>query len=100
MLNHALPLRHLHIDWAYAQAVTLRIFYQYSRHVKTHGLIVENRTGERSQVTHLEISGRVGNQREAGGVRFRKAIKREGSNVLNNGCLSSCIEAVFRHATT
>src|SRR5271156_5294176 len=99
MLNRALPLRYLHIDRAYTQAMTLRILYQYGGHEKTHGLIVENRAGERSQITHFEISGCVSNQREAGGVGFREAIEREGGNVLNDGCLGGCIEAVFRHAT-
>src|ERR1700722_18863430 len=98
MLNCAWPLRDLHIDRPYAQAMALRIFYQHRRHVKTHWLIVEYGAGERSQITHLEISRSISNERKAGGMRFREAIERERGNVLNNIVLGGSIETVLGHA--
>ena len=31
-------------------------------------------------------------------MRFREAVEREGSNVLDDVFLGSCIDSVFRHA--
>src|SRR5580658_9377086 len=98
MLDGAQPLGYLHIDGTYSQAMTLCIFYQYSRRIKTHRLIIKNGAGKRGQITHLEVSGSIRNQRKTGGMRFWEAVEREGSNVLDYVFLGSCIDSILGHA--
>ena len=73
----AVPVRHLHVDRMEADAAALRVLDQRRRMVEPHRLVVEERRVERRRVMHLEIRARVGEQREAGGVRLGKAVQRE-----------------------
>ena len=45
--------------------------------IEPHRLVVEERRVERRRVMHLEIRARVGEQREARGVRLGKSVQRE-----------------------
>jgi hypothetical protein len=66
----------------------LRIFNERERLIEPHRLIVEYRRGERRQVITFQIGARISYQREACRVRFRKAVKREGTDSLHNFFLS------------
>src|ERR1017187_4667419 len=56
------------------QAVALRVFDENGGRIKAHGLVVEHGAGEGCQVMALQIRAGVGQQRKAGGVRYREAI--------------------------
>jgi hypothetical protein len=50
--------------------VPLRVLHQRRRVVEAHRPVVEHRAGEGGEVVAAQIRRRVGQQREAGGVRF------------------------------
>ena len=52
--------------------MTLRVFNDGERLIKTHRLVVENRRRERSQVITLQISTGVSNEGETCRMRLRK----------------------------
>ena len=66
--------------------------------VEAHGLVVQERAGECGEVVALEICAGIGQQREARGVRFGKAIEREGGDRLHDAVLHLAGDAVLRHA--
>ena len=54
-----------------------RILHQLRRGVEAHRLAVEQRADEGRRVVAFEPGGGVGQQREAGGMRFGKAVAGE-----------------------
>ncbi len=78
--------------------MALRILDDGGRVVEAHGLVVEQRRGERRQVMDLEIRARIRQQREAGGVRFGEAVERERRDLLDDVLLRLRRDAVARHA--
>src|ERR1019366_7148709 len=74
--HRAIPLGYVYISRQHAEPVALRIFDQYGRMIKTHGLIVEQGACERSQIVTFEIRAPIGQQREARGVRFGEPVER------------------------
>ncbi len=48
--------------------MTLRIFGDRRRRIKTHGLVVEQGGGKCGEVVAFQISAGISDQREAGGV--------------------------------
>ena len=97
-LKRAEPIGALHVDRLHSQSMTLRVFHQRRRIVKTHGLVVQHGRRERRQIVALEIGAGIGNQREAGRVRFRKSIQREGRDRLNNLLLRIGANTVGSHS--
>ena len=77
LLDAAQPVGLLHVDRMEPHAAALRVLDERGRVVEPHRLVVEERRVERRRVVHLEIRARVGEQREAGGVRLGKAVERE-----------------------
>ena len=77
LLDAAQPVGLLHVDRMEAHAAALRVLDERRRVVEPHRLVVEERRVERRRVMHLEIRARVGEQREAGGVRLGKPVERE-----------------------
>ena len=77
IFNGAKPLRFLHIHGQKMQAVALGVFHQSRRMIKPHGLLIQNRRGERRQVMALQISAGIGDQSETRGVRFGKSVQRK-----------------------
>ena len=77
-LNRAVPLRSFHVDRREMDAVPLRVLDQRGRVIEPHGLVVEQRREERRRIVDLQIGACIRQQRETGGVRFRKSIKRKG----------------------
>ncbi len=78
--------------------MTLRVFDDRRGRIKSHRLIVEQRGGEGGQVVALQIGAGIGDEREAGGVRFGKSVEREGSDGENDFFLRFRRDAVVRHA--
>ena len=78
--------------------MALRVLHQRGGTVEAHGLIVEQGGGEGGQVMALEVGAGVGQQGEAGGVGFRKAIEREGGDGLHDLLLGLGSDAVAGHA--
>src|SRR5712672_3987813 len=62
--------------------MSLGIFNNRKRLIKTHRLIIEGGGGKRRQVVTLEKSTGISNQGKAGGVRFRKTVECERSDGL------------------
>src|SRR5690242_10334291 len=58
--------------------MTLCVFYQCRRMIKTHWLIVEQRASKRRQVIRAQIGARVGEQGEARRMRLREPEHGEG----------------------
>jgi len=78
--------------------MTLRIFGDGRRRIKSHGLVVEQSSGKRGEVMAFQISAGIGDQREAGGVRFGKSVERERGDGKNDFFLSFRRDSVLRHA--
>ena len=78
--------------------MALRVFDERCRRVKAHGLIVEQRRGEGGEVVALQLGAGIGDQGEAGGVRFGKSIERERGDGQNDLFLRLRRDAVLRHA--
>ena len=78
--------------------MALRIFDDGRGGIKSHGLVVEQGGGERGEIVALQIGAGVGNQREAGRVRFRKSVECERSNGENNFFLRFRGNFILRHA--
>src|SRR5580700_6082919 len=70
----AKPVRAGHIDRFHFQAVALCVAYQRVGLIEPHGLVIQNGSGESSQVTAFQKSAGIGKQRETCGVGFRKSI--------------------------
>jgi hypothetical protein len=68
--------------------------------IKSHGLVVEQRGGEGGQVVAFQIGAGIGDEREAGGVRFGESVEREGSDGENNFFLRVVRDFILRHAGT
>ena len=78
--------------------MALGVLHNRRRAVKAHGLVVEQRGGERREIMALEISAGIGEQREAGGVRFWKAVERERGDGLDDLLLGRARDPVALHA--
>ena len=76
--QRAEPFRTLHIDWAHAQAVPLRILDKHSRGVEAHRLVVEQAACKGREVVNLEPGRGIGDERETGGVRLGETVHCEG----------------------
>ena len=78
----------------------LGIFDQGRWLIETHRLIVKKSRRERCEIVTLQVRAGVCDQGEAGRVRFRKSIKREGSYRLNDRVLSRLVDPVAIHSLT
>ena len=76
-LHRAVPVRHLHVDGMEPHAAALGVLDERGRVIEPHRLVVEERGVEGRRIVDLQIRARVGEQCEAGGVRFGKAVQRE-----------------------
>src|SRR5436305_14324598 len=59
--------------------------------IEAHRLIVQNANGAGRETMRLQVSTRVRDQREAGGVRLGKTVEREGGDGLNDPFLCRLI---------
>ena len=98
VFDGAKPVRARDIDGPEMQAVALRVFHQRGGRVEPHGLIVQDGRGERRQVMALQIRAGIGDQREAGRVRFGKSVQRERGDRLHDAILRLADDAVGGHA--
>ena len=76
----------------------LRVLDQRGRMVEAHRPVVQHRSEEGRRVTALDPGAGVGEQREAGGVRFGEAVQRERRDRFNDPVLLRAGDAVARHA--
>src|SRR5262249_38315458 len=83
-LDRAQPVRTRDIDRQDFEPMSLRVFDERERLIKTHRLVIENRGRERRQVITLQIRTRISNQREAGRMRLRKTVKRKRTDREDN----------------
>ena len=98
VLDHAVPLRRLHVDRPEAHAVALRVLDQRRRVVEPHRLVVEERGIERAREVGLQIGAGVDDQREAGGVRLGEAVERERRDGQDDRVGGGAGDAVAGHA--
>ena len=96
--DRAIPFGDVDVHRQTAQAVTLPILHKHRGMIETHRLIVQKRTGECGQVVALEISAGVGQQREAGGMRFGEAVERERCDGGDDTVLHVACDALSGHA--
>ncbi len=75
-----------------------RILHQNRRRVETHRLAVEQAAQESSGMMALEPGRGINQQREAGGVRFGKAVFAEALNLRDDAPGEAFRQAVLRHA--
>src|SRR6476646_358957 len=76
----------------------LRVFHDGGRMVETHRLIVQQSSGESAKVVALQPRAGISDQGKAGGVGFRKTIKRKRSDRENDLFLRFLRDAVPSHA--
>ena len=79
LLQRAIPAAVIHIHRPHLDAVLAGVAHQLGRGVEAHRLAVDQRGGERGRVVVLEPGRDVHQQREAGGVRFGKAVLAEAA---------------------
>ena len=79
--QRAIPVAGVHVDRAHLDAVLAGVAHQLGRRIKTHRLAVEQRRGERGRIVMLQPGRDVDQQREAGGVRFGKAVFAEAADL-------------------
>src|SRR5436190_2294243 len=92
--QRAKPIRSGNVNRVDLQSMPLSVFNYRSRVIETHWLIVQQRSGERREIMALQMSARVGDQREARGVRFGETIQRERSDRLHDFVLSLAGDSV------
>ena len=68
--------------------------------VEAHRLVVEERRVERRRIMRLEVRARVGDEREAGGVRFGESIQRERADREHDAIGHRTRDTAFGHAGT
>ena len=68
-LEHAQPRGARDVDRQDPQPVALRVLHDGRRVIEPHRLVVEERRVERRRMVNAQVRTRVGEQREAGGVR-------------------------------
>src|ERR1700744_5603637 len=84
VFDRASPIGHLEVDRPNTEAVSLCILNEHSRHVEAHRLIVENGTGERCEVFHLEISRSIGNQSKARCMTRWETVESKRADVFDD----------------
>jgi len=77
ILQRAQPGGARHVHRLHAQAVPLRVLDDRGGLIEAHGLVVQQRGRECRQVMAFQIGAGICQQREAGGMRFGKAVQRE-----------------------
>ena len=80
--------------------MSLRVLHQHCSRVEAYRLVVEDGCGEHGQVVELQPGARVGDQGEAGGMRLREAIEREGADGQDDLLLCLGTDTVGVHART
>src|SRR5271156_1326770 len=78
-LDGAFPVGLGDVDRQHGQMMMLRVLDQGRRMIEAERITIEHRGIEGGRMMAFEIGGGVGDQRETGGVRFRKAVQRKGS---------------------
>src|SRR5439155_16384886 len=76
----------------------LRVFHNGCRTVESHRLIIQESCGKRCEVVVFQISTGISDQREAGGVGFRKSVKCERSDREHDLILGFTRDAIAFHA--
>ena len=88
----------LHIDGARLNAMALRVLQQLRRLVKAHGLAVEQRRKKGRRLVALEPGRHIGEQGEAGRMRFGKTVIAKAQYLLINGLGEFGLVATLEHA--
>jgi hypothetical protein len=70
----AQPIRAGDVHWQDPHAVPLSVLHQGGGMIKPHGLIVQQRSGEGGMIVDLQPGAGIGEQCEAGGVRFGESV--------------------------
>src|SRR5207237_7999060 len=73
-------------------STALRVVYDRGRRVKTHWLMIEHTGVKFRGAMHFQIRAPVGQDRKTDRVRFRKPIKRERRDRMND-----LVDFVLRH---
>ena len=92
------PIAGQHVGGQDGHAMALRILDQLVGRIKPHGLAVEQRGQEGLGFVPLEPGAGVGQLREAGGVRFGKAVFAEALDLAADGFGEGALVAVRQHA--
>ena len=76
----------------------LRVFHQGHRVIEAHRLVVEESADESRVVMGAQVRARIGEEREARRMRFRKAIERERGDRFHDLVLHRPLDAVPPHS--
>src|SRR5271156_4154153 len=77
----------------------LRVFHECGWAIKSHGLVVEQSSGEGGEVMTFQIGAGGGDERKTGGMRFGESIKCKRRNRKNDLLLRFTGNAILFHAT-
>ena len=75
--QRAMPVGVGNGDGQELQAMAAGVLHQGCGAVKTHGLVVEQGGGVSAKIMDFQIGRGIGDEGEAGGVRFGKAVERK-----------------------
>ena len=98
VLPGAAPLRALHTDGAEAHPVALAVLDQGSGVVEAHRPGVQDGDEEGRRMVDFEVAAGVGDESEAGGVRFRETVEGEGGDRLDDLVLGRTDDAAHLHS--
>src|SRR6185312_5492422 len=76
-LQRAIPPTEIDVDGAHLDAVLARVAHELRRRIESHRLAVEKRSGEDLGMEPLDPRRGIDQQRETGGVAFRKSVFAE-----------------------
>src|SRR5262245_47048293 len=98
ILDREFILRLVYIHRDKVKPVSLCVFYERSRGIKSEWIVVEHRGHEACPVMHDEVRGGVGEQSETERVRFGKAVVCECTRVVDDLFLHVRGNASLSHA--
>ena len=75
-----------------------RIAHDLRRRIETHGLGIEERRAEGIRMVAFDPAGCIGDEREAGGVTFRKTVGTEAFQLGERALREFGRVAVLHHA--